>query len=285
MVIDITVKRWLGKWEGENHGYRYYCEKIYNEIHASISGTPAIIVPKTSPFSLIGVLGKALVIKDKNLLNIFRGQELSGLKGYMHIGIVQLKVGICINDAGSVVLHPVLMLIGLIIIGGEAIISYKSLPLRKEVKKLIHLVLHAIALILGIIGVYAAFKYHNESSIVNLYSLHSWLGIGVIVLYGIQWIFGFLLFFFPGGSPTLRANVVPWHVLFGLFVYVMALATASLGFLEKLTFLENSGLAKYGSEAFLVNFTAIVTVLYGVFVVVSVLSQAPAEDDYSYSSI
>lgn len=67
-----------------------------------------------------------------------------------------------------------------------AIISYKALSLKKEVKKVIHLVLHAIALILGIIGVYAAFKYHNESSIANLYSLHSWLGIGVISLYGIQ---------------------------------------------------------------------------------------------------
>lgn len=67
-----------------------------------------------------------------------------------------------------------------------AIISYKALPLKKEVKKLIHLVFHAIALILGIVGIYTAFKYHNESGIANLYSLHSWLGIGVIVLYGIQ---------------------------------------------------------------------------------------------------
>lgn len=67
-----------------------------------------------------------------------------------------------------------------------AIISYKSLPLKKEVKKLIHLVLHAIAIVLGIIGICAAFKNHNESGIANLYSLHSWLGIGVISLYGIQ---------------------------------------------------------------------------------------------------
>jgi len=43
-----------------------------------------------------------------------------------------------------------------------------------------------MALILGIIGIYAVFKFHNESGIVNLYSLHSWLGIGVIVLYGVQ---------------------------------------------------------------------------------------------------
>ena len=53
-------------------------------------------------------------------------------------------------------------------------------------KKIIHLVLHAIALALGIVGIYTAFKYHNESGIANLYSLHSWLGIGVIVLYAIQ---------------------------------------------------------------------------------------------------
>ncbi|KAL6320748.1 hypothetical protein AAG906_008748 [Vitis piasezkii] len=182
-------------------------------------------------------------------------------------------------------LHPVLMLIGLVIIGGQAIMSYKSLPLRKEVKKVIHLVLHAIALILGIIGIYAAFKNHNESGIANLYSLHSWLGIVLISLYGIQWIYGFLIFFYPGGTLGLRSASLPWHVLFGLLVYVLVVGNAELGFLEKLTFLESSGLAKYGAEALLVNFTAIVTILYGVFVVMTALSQPPPEEDYGYSAI
>ncbi|EOY23177.1 Cytochrome b561/ferric reductase transmembrane protein family isoform 1 [Theobroma cacao] len=182
-------------------------------------------------------------------------------------------------------LHPVLMLIGFIILGGEAIMSYKSLPLSKDVKKLIHLVLHGIALILGIIGIYTAFKYHNESSIVNLYSLHSWLGMGIIVLYGIQWIYGFLVFFYPGGSAGLRSESLPWHVLLGLFVYILAIGNASIGFLEKLTFLENSGLAKYGAEAYLVNFTAVVTILYGAFVIFTVFAKAPSEDDNSYSAI
>nr|ACU14239.1 unknown [Glycine max] len=180
-------------------------------------------------------------------------------------------------------LHPVLIVIGLLVLGGEAIISYKALPLKKEVKKLIHLVFHAIALILGIVGIYTAFKYYNESGIANLYSLHSWLGIGVIVLYGIQWIYGFVIFFFPGGTPDIRRASLPWHALFGLFVFVLAVGTAALGFLEKLTFLENSGLDKYGSEALLVNFTAIITVLFGAFVVLSALADAPpapAADDY-----
>ncbi|XP_052186346.1 transmembrane ascorbate ferrireductase 1-like [Diospyros lotus] len=182
-------------------------------------------------------------------------------------------------------IHPVLILIGLIVIGGEAIISYKALTLKKEVKKLIHLVLHGVALVLGIVGIYAAFKYHNESNIANLYSLHSWLGMGIIVLYGIQWIYGFVVFFFPGGTPAIRRGSLPWHVIVGLLAYVLAVGNAALGFLEKLTFLENSGLAKYGSEAFLVNFTAVVTVLFGVFVVLTVLSEAPPEDENSYSAL
>jgi cytochrome b-561 len=75
--------------------------------------------------------------------------------------------------------------------------------LKKEVKKLIHLGLHAIALILGSVGIAAAFKNHNESGIANLYSLHSWLGIGVISLYGIQvnhWIVALLI--------TMNASVL-----------------------------------------------------------------------------
>lgn len=80
----------------------------------------------------------------------------------------------------------------------------------------------------------------------------------------------------------MRQASLPWHVLFGLIVYVLAVATAALGFLEKLTFLENSGLAKYGAEAMLVNFTALITVLFGAFVVISVISQgSTAEDDYT----
>uniref|UniRef100_A0A1J3F069 ascorbate ferrireductase (transmembrane) n=1 Tax=Noccaea caerulescens TaxID=107243 RepID=A0A1J3F069_NOCCA len=190
-------------------------------------------------------------------------------------------------------LHPVLMLIGFIILGGEAIISYKSLPLEKSVKKLIHLILHAISLSLGIWGICAAFKNHNESGIPNLYSLHSWIGIGVISLYAFQWLYSFILFFYPGGSANLRSGLLPWHALLGLFVYVLAVGNAALGFLEKLTFLESGKLDKYGAEAFLVNFTAIVTILFGALVVLTVSAKSPSpssspvddEASYSYSAI
>lgn len=178
-------------------------------------------------------------------------------------------------------IHPVLMLIGFIILGSEAIISYKVLPFSKQVNKVVHLTLHAIALALGIVGIYAAFKYHNESAIVNLYSLHSWLGIGTICLYGVQWVLGLVAFFYPGTSQSVRRDFLPWHVVLGLFVYVLAIITASLGFLEKLTFLESSGLDKYGTEAFLVNFNALVVILLGASVFLAAVSPKEQEQEQS----
>ncbi|KAM0888016.1 hypothetical protein ACQ4PT_028615 [Festuca glaucescens] len=182
--------------------------------------------------------------------------------------------------------HPVLMLIGYIILGSEAIMVYKVLPTwNHDTTKLIHLILHSIALVLGVVGIYCAFKFHNESGIANLYSLHSWLGIGTISLYGIQWIFGFLAFFVPGATPNVRRGALPWHILLGIFVYILALATAELGFLEKLTFLQSSGLNKYGPEAFLVNFTALVVVLFGASVVVAAVTPARLEEPQGYAPI
>ncbi|ONM05256.1 Transmembrane ascorbate ferrireductase 1 [Zea mays] len=73
--------------------------------------------------------------------------------------------------------HPVLMLIGFIILGSEAIMSYKIWPWSHDTNKMVHMLLHAVALFLGSVGIYAAFKFHNESGIDNLYSsageLHS----------------------------------------------------------------------------------------------------------------
>jgi hypothetical protein len=100
-----------------------------------------------------------------------------------------------------------------------------------------------------------------------------------------QWIFGFVVFFFPGAAPNVRKGVLPWHILFGLFVYILALATAELGFLEKLTFLQSSGLDKYGAEAFLVNFTALVVMLFGASVVVAAIAPARLEEPQGYTPI
>jgi len=174
--------------------------------------------------------------------------------------------------------HPVLMLCGTIILGSEAIMSYKSLPFSKKVKKITHLILHSFALKFGIFGIYSAFMFHSKSGLPNFYSFHSWIGFGTLCLYLIQLIFGVVCFYHPGGKPTFQRTSLPWHVLIGISVYLLSIISAMLGFLEKLTILEDGGLEKYSHEALLVNFTILVVLLLGIFVCLSCIV-SPSDAD------
>ena len=84
---------------------------------------------------------------------------------------------------------------------------------------------------------------------------------------------GFVTFFFPGASVSVRQSMVPWHAIFGLLIYILAVGNAQLGFIEKLTFLQVlMKLEKYGSEALLVNFMALVVIFLGAAVVLSTVN-------------
>ena len=100
-----------------------------------------------------------------------------------------------------------------------------------------------------------------------------------------QWIVGFVSFFYPGAAPNIRKEALPWHVLAGIFVYSLMIITAQLGFLEKLTFLESGGLAKYCLEAVLVNSTALIVLLLGAFVVLVAVLPSEIGDAEDYQVI
>ncbi|KAF7102242.1 hypothetical protein CFC21_103413 [Triticum aestivum] len=173
--------------------------------------------------------------------------------------------------------HPPLMLIGLVVIAGEAILAYRTFPasVSRDARTKAHLALHAAGLAVGLVGVYAVFKFHAEAAIPNLYSLHAWVGIATITLYALQWLAGFLAFFFPGAAPETRRSAVPWHAVLGLLVFALAVGNAQLGFLEKLTFLQSPParlVGKYGAEALLVNFTAVIVLLLGIAVVIATVN-------------
>lgn len=68
----------------------------------------------------------------------------------------------------------------------SAIIVYKTIPAPRKGQKLIHLILHFIALAAGIVGVYAVFKFHRELHIPHMYTLHSWIGLSTICLFAFQ---------------------------------------------------------------------------------------------------
>lgn len=67
-----------------------------------------------------------------------------------------------------------------------AIMAYKSVPGSRNSQKLVHLILHLLALLSGILGIYAVFKFKHEAGQPNMVTLHSWLGIITISLYGLQ---------------------------------------------------------------------------------------------------
>lgn len=167
--------------------------------------------------------------------------------------------------------HPVFMFIGLIFLSSQAILAYKIIPAKKEIQKSVHLALLGSAIVLGAIGIYAVFKFHNESKIKNMYSLHSWLGISTISLFGLQWIAALVAFVYPGASKPRRDAIYPWHVFLGVFLYALAIGTAELGILEKLTFQQFAGLNRFSSEAMLVNSTGLVILVFALLVVLSTI--------------
>jgi len=64
--------------------------------------------------------------------------------------------------------------------------AYKSVPAKRKVQKAFHVTLHLIALVAGVVGVYTAFKFKHEEEEKDMTSLHSWLGMITICLFGLQ---------------------------------------------------------------------------------------------------
>ena len=52
--------------------------------------------------------------------------------------------------------------------------------------KTIHLCLQASAFIFAVVGLLAVFNYHNHQGFENITSLHSWIGIVIVILFGLQ---------------------------------------------------------------------------------------------------
>ncbi|KAK8940305.1 putative transmembrane ascorbate ferrireductase 2 [Platanthera guangdongensis] len=190
--------------------------------------------------------------------------------------------------------HPVLMVIGFVLLNGEgimllrfwilswskAILAYRTVSGTKNFKKAVHLAIQLLALLLGLIGIWAALKFHNDKGIDNFYSLHSWLGLACFFLFSIQWMAGFATFWYPGGSRNSRSSLLPWHVFLGLYIYALALATVSTGILEKATFLQmNKVIFRYSSEAFLVNSLGVLLMVLGGTVVLAVIIPANVKGD------
>ncbi|KAJ0235377.1 transmembrane ascorbate ferrireductase 4 [Hirschfeldia incana] len=170
-------------------------------------------------------------------------------------------------------IHALLMVIGFILVSGEAILIHRWLPGSRKTKKAVHLFLQGVALVSAVIGMWT--KFHYESGVFsNFYSLHSWMGLLSVSLFAAQWVSGFLSFWHRGGEVgETRSTFLPWHVFLGLYIYGLAIATAETGLLVKLTHLQTKrNLPRRCAEAVILNGVGLgLVLLCGIVVASAVL--------------
>lgn len=120
-----------------------------------------------------------------------------------------------------------------------AILVYRGFrSVRKKALKITHAAIHMGAFILTVIALKTVFDSHNLPAvpIPNMYSLHSWLGLSAVILFCLQYLVGFLAYLVPGAKEPVRAAIMPLHIYFGLFGFVLSIAAAVMGITEKAIF-------------------------------------------------
>nr|AAW27732.1 SJCHGC00839 protein [Schistosoma japonicum] len=158
--------------------------------------------------------------------------------------------------------HPLFSVLGLVFLYGDSILvfrvfrSYRKLPV-----KILHAVLHILAFLFGVLGIKAAFDMHNALSIPNLYSLHSWLGITAIVVFGLQWVGGLIGFLVPQTPQIARSKLLPIHVTFGSFLYLLMIGVCISGITEKNFFSKNYSVLN--ARELIGNLIGVVLVIFG----------------------
>lgn len=72
-----------------------------------------------------------------------------------------------------------------------------------------------MAFLFTVIGLVAVFDSHNKPAkpIPNMYSLHSWLGIAAVILFGLQWSAGFITFLYPRLGDSIRSRYLVSHTV------------------------------------------------------------------------
>lgn len=68
-----------------------------------------------------------------------------------------------------------------------AILTYRVFrSASKKITKFVHLFLNLVALVLSITAVTAVYTTHVDNGLPNLYSIHGWIGLSTVIMFGLQ---------------------------------------------------------------------------------------------------
>ena len=135
--------------------------------------------------------------------------------------------------------HPILMIVAFAFMTVASLSFFmKWRSADRKVNKTLHAMQWGVAAVCATVGIVAVVKSHNDpvsGFIANLYSLHSWIGIGIILLYVAQFLAGAMSFglSLQGISNQQRGKVMNLHKFFGPLIYVGTAFTILLGIQEK----------------------------------------------------
>ncbi|CAF0714122.1 unnamed protein product [Brachionus calyciflorus] len=167
--------------------------------------------------------------------------------------------------------HPLFMTIGMIFLYGDAMLVYRAFrQTTKLYVKILHGIIQVAVFVFAAVALKAAFDSHNKAPkpIPNMYSLHSWVGLAAVILFGMQWVCGFVSFLFPKLSDGLRRMYLPHHKFWGVAIFGLCVAAALMGITEKAFFsLPNGQYSTLPGEGVLINFFGSFVVIFGVLVI------------------
>ena len=128
--------------------------------------------------------------------------------------------------------HPLLMVAGFIFSFAWGLTSFRNPYLSKPINKILHVVFYVLAIICFSVGLKAVWKSHDQDSSAykpNLYSLHSWLGLIAVLIFGQNFLFGFLHFLIPSTPIENRQSYMPYHIFFGTLSFISAVVAIETG--------------------------------------------------------
>ncbi|CAL4063993.1 unnamed protein product, partial [Meganyctiphanes norvegica] len=129
--------------------------------------------------------------------------------------------------------HPLFMIIGLVFLYANGALLYRTFRTRqKKVLKLLHAFLLLAALVFAVVGLVAIFQVKKDTNLSHISSLHGWMGIATVILFASQWLCGFLSFLIPATPGKVRGFYLPIHQVYGVAIFLAAVATCLLGILE-----------------------------------------------------
>lgn len=133
--------------------------------------------------------------------------------------------------------HPILMVSGMLVGLTNGVLSFRR-PLKRKQNKFLHVMWFIAAIVCMSVGLKAVWKSHDVKPYKpNLYTLHSFIGLGAVVFLSQNFLLGLLNFVSPFLSDAIKKLYKPNHVFFGTCTLILAVMAICTGIQEKNWFL------------------------------------------------